>query len=94
MNGTEDIGEEETSGDPSHRYMFRTAPLRNLAVSVAFFHNGAFGSIEAAIKHHLNPAESARNYDPQKNHLPADLHVGPIEPVLEMDLDLLLQDPL
>jgi len=93
VNGTEDIGEEETSGDPSHRYMFRTAPLRNLAVSVAFFHNGAFGSIEAAIKHHLNPAESARNYDPQKNHLPADLHVGPIEPVLEMDLDPLLQDP-
>jgi cytochrome c peroxidase len=92
-NSTEDIGEEETSGDPSHRYMFRTAPLRNLAVAVAFFHNGAFGSIENAIKHHLNPIESARNYNPKMNHLASDLHVGPIEPVLAMGLDPLLQDP-
>jgi cytochrome c peroxidase len=93
-NGTEDFGEEETSGDPSHRYMFRTAPLRNLAVAVAFFHNGAFGSIENAIKHHLNPIESARNYNPKQNHLASDLHVGPIEPVLAMGIDPLLQDPL
>jgi cytochrome c peroxidase len=92
-NGTEDVGEEETSGDPSHRYMFRTAPLRNLAVAVAFFHNGAFGSIEHAIQHHLNPIESARTYNPKTNHLASDLHVGSIEPVLAMGLDPLLQDP-
>jgi cytochrome c peroxidase len=93
VNGTEDIGEEETSGDSSHRYMFRTAPLRNLAVAVAFFHNGAFGSIENAIQHHLHPLESARNYNPKRNHLASDLHVGPIEPVLAMGLDPLLQNP-
>ena len=41
-----------------------------------------------------NPIESARHYNPKTNHLASDLHVGPIEPVLAMGLDPLLQDPL
>src|SRR5262245_7105918 len=54
----EDFGVEQTTGDPTLRYMFRTAPLRNLAVAPALFHNGAFGSIEAAIEHHLDVLDS------------------------------------
>ncbi len=90
----EDFGVEQTTGDPSLRYMFRTAPLRNLAVSPAFFHNGAFGSIKAAIRHHLNVLHSARHYDPDKNDLPPDLSVGPIEPVLAAGIDPLLANPI
>jgi cytochrome c peroxidase len=90
----EDFGVEQTSGDPSQRYMFRTAPLRNLAVAPAFFHNGAFGSIGAAIEHHLDVVSSATHYKPHKNHLPADLHVGPISPVLAAGIDPALAAPL
>ncbi len=90
----EDFGVEQTTGDPSLRYMFRTAPLRNLAVATAFFHNGAFGSLEAAIEHHLDVSGSAMGYDPAKNDLPADLFVGPIEPVLAAGIDPLLADPI
>ena len=50
----EDFGFEQTEGDPALRYTFRTAPLRNLKVAPAFFHNGAFGTLEAAIAHHLD----------------------------------------
>jgi cytochrome c peroxidase len=89
----EDFGIEQTSGDSAQRYMFRTAPLRNLAVAPAFFHNGAFGSIRAAIRHHLDVVASARNYDPAANHLPSDLTVGPIEPVLAAGIDPLLAQP-
>ena len=89
----EDFGIEQTSGDAAQRYMFRTAPLRNLAVAPAFFHNGAFGSIAAAIRHHLDDEASARGYDPRANHLPADLAVGPIEPVLAAGIDPLLAEP-
>jgi len=89
----EDFGIEQTSGDSGQRYMFRTAPLRNLAVAPAFFHNGAFGSIAAAIRHHLDVEASARGYDPKANHLPADLSVGPIEPVLAAGIDPLLAQP-
>jgi cytochrome c peroxidase len=90
----EDFGVEQTTGDPSLRYMFRTAPLRNLAVAPAFFHNGAFGSIRAAIVHHLNVVQSATSYDPVRNRLPADLSVGPIEPVLDAGIDPQLANPI
>jgi cytochrome c peroxidase len=89
----EDFGIEQTSGDHNQRYMFRTAPLRNLAVAPAFFHNGAFGSIAAAIRHHLDVEASARNSEPRANQLPADLSVGPIEPVLAAGIDPLLAEP-
>ena len=90
----EDFGLQQTSGDPADRYMFRTAPLRNLAVSPRFFHNGAFESIEAAIEHHVDVRRSATGYKPRKQKLPGDLEVGPIEPVLAAGIDPLLADPI
>lgn len=88
----EDFGLEQVTGIETDRYMFRTAPLRNLAVMPAFMHNGAFVLLEDAIRHHLDPYKSARNYSPSS--LPPDLQgpVGPIEPVLDR-LDPLLQVP-
>jgi len=90
----EDFGAEQTTFDPGNRYMFRTAPLRNLAVASGFFHNGAFGSIEAAIRHHADIVASLANYEPVKNGVPADLSVGPGEPMLAAGLDPLLAQPL
>src|SRR5215469_7886301 len=79
----EDFGREEFSGFPADRYLFRTAPLRNLAVSPGFFHNGAFVRLEDAIRHHLDVRKSNLNYDPTKAGVPADLRtVGPSAPVL------------
>ena len=96
FNGTaanEDFGLEQVTGNSTDRYMFRTAPLRNVAVMPAFMHNGAFTSLEDAIRHHLDPYISARSYDP--GALPTDLQgpLGPIEPVLDR-LDPLLQTPI
>jgi cytochrome c peroxidase len=92
--GNEDLGRESTTGDPADRYAFRTAPLRNAAVAAAFMHDGAFTSLEAAIRHHLDAAQSARAYDPAAQGLPSDLSgpTGPIEPALAR-LDPLLQAP-
>ena len=69
----EDFGFEQTEGDPALRYTFRTAPLRNLKAVPAFFHNGAFGTLEAAIAHHLDVQHSLRSYDPDANNVPPDL---------------------
>ena len=82
----EDFGAQQISGDLADRYMFRTAPLRNIAVQPAFFHNGSFTTIEAAIRHHLNAVDSARRYDPTAAGIDRDLsraELGPIEPVLD-----------
>jgi cytochrome c peroxidase len=82
----EDFGAQQISGQDADRYMFRTAPLRNIAVQPAFFHNGSFTSIEGAIRHHLDPVRSARTYNPKTAGIDKDLmrrEMGPIEPVLE-----------
>ena len=75
----EDNGAMQISGDPSDQYKFRTAPLRNVGLSPAFFHNGAFGRLEDAIRFHINPMQS---YNPATAGIDADLYarVGPRVP--------------
>ena len=84
-NHDEDFGREELTGDPVDRYAFRTAPLRNIALQPAFFHNGAFTQLKDALRYHLNTRKLARNYDPVAAGLDKDLTVrlGPIDPVLK-----------
>jgi cytochrome c peroxidase len=91
----EDFGLEQVTGDPADRYKFRTAPLRNLAVAPAFFHNGAFTRLEDAVRHHLDVFQSARHYDAVAAGVAADLaqRLGPNEPVLAR-LDRRLRDPI
>jgi cytochrome c peroxidase len=91
----EDFGLEQVTGLTADRYKFRTAPLRNLAVAPAFFHNGAFTRLEDAVRHHLDVYDSAQGYDPRAAGVDRDLRMrlGPIEPVLAR-LDPLLRTPV
>jgi cytochrome c peroxidase len=91
----EDFGLEQVTGNPRDRYKFRTAPLRNVALSPAFFHNGAFTRLDDAIRHHLDVYASARSYDPKAAGVDRDLRMrlGPTEPVLDR-LDPLLRTPV
>jgi cytochrome c peroxidase len=59
-----DLGRARETGNDCDRFAFRTQPLRNVAITGPWMHNGAFMSLEAAVRHHLNPAESLRAYDP------------------------------
>lgn len=83
----EDFGFEQTEGDPALRYTFRTAPLRNLKVAPAYFHNGAFGTIAAAIAHHFDVPAALAAYDPADHGVPADLSEGPSDGILAAGLD-------
>ncbi|QJE01111.1 hypothetical protein HH212_14610 [Massilia forsythiae] len=90
----EDYGLEQVTGQPGDRYRFRTAPLRNVALQPAFFHNGAFTRLEDAVRHHLDPAGSLRGYDARRAGVAPDLAVrmAPIERVAAT-IDPLLQRP-
>jgi len=90
----EDFGAEQISGERSDRYKFRTSPLRNIALAPTFFHNGSFTRLEDAIAHHLDPAASARAYDPDAAGVALDLHLStaPAQKVLK-DLDPLVAQP-
>ncbi|MFB6374365.1 MAG: hypothetical protein ABEN55_14890, partial [Bradymonadaceae bacterium] len=52
-------------------FAFRTPPLRNCELTAPYMHSGAYKSIEAAIRHHLDPARSLANYD--GSHLPPEV---------------------
>jgi cytochrome c peroxidase len=89
----EDYGLEQASMVSDNRYKFRTAPLRNAALSPAYFHNGSFTDLEEAIRHHLDAYDSARDYSPVANGVDTDLtELGPIEPVLAK-LDTRIANP-
>lgn len=91
----EDFGLEQVTGDPSDRYKFRTSPLRNVALQPTYFHNGAFTTLEDAIRHHMDVFTSALNYDPAAAGVDGDLlaPMGPINPVLNR-VDPLLAQPI
>ena len=91
----EDFGKEQDTGDIADRYSFRTSPLRNVGLQPTFMHNGAFTSLETAIRHHLDVVGSVSSYNPAAHNLDADLTgpMGPIEPVLTR-LDPLLATPI
>ena len=75
--------------------MFRTSPIRNVALQAAFFHNGAFTQLEDAVRHHLDVFTSAQNYTPVAAGVDVDLtgQMGPLNPVLER-LDPILAAPI
>jgi cytochrome c peroxidase len=86
----EDFGLEDITGDPADRYKFRTSPLRNVAIQPTFMHNGAFTSLEAAIRHHLDVFASARAYDAATQGLDTDLTAA----AATLDTVLAAVDPL
>ena len=57
-----DHGRMGITADPADEFAFRTPPLRNVAATGPWMHNGAFSSLEDVIEHHLDPKESLRDY--------------------------------
>jgi cytochrome c peroxidase len=45
------------------KYAFRTPPLRNVELTAPYMHNGAYATLEAAVRHHLDPEGSLDRYD-------------------------------
>lgn len=57
-----DLGFYRETGNPEDRFAFRTPPLRNVAVTGPWMHNGAYSTLRKAVEHHLAPEESLRGY--------------------------------
>jgi cytochrome c peroxidase len=87
----EDFGLEQVTGNLADRYKFRTSPLRNVALQPTFGHNGAFVSLDAAIRHHLDVGASLQAYS--TDLLDDDLRgLGPMQSLLDR-LDSRLANP-
>ncbi|MGH7476123.1 MAG: cytochrome-c peroxidase [Longimicrobiales bacterium] len=91
----EDYGAEQDTGAETDRYEFRTSPLRNVAFQPTFMHNGAYLTLEQAIRHHLDLDGSLAAYTTEGLDLSLQAPVGPItaarsraHPLLDTPIDL------
>jgi cytochrome c peroxidase len=60
----EDFGHGAVTGSVDDRSTFRTPPLRNVELTAPYMHDGAYTTLEAAVRHYLDPAASLTTYDP------------------------------
>jgi cytochrome c peroxidase len=66
----EDFGRGRVTVRPEDNYKFRTPSLRNVATTGPWSHAGAYDTLEATVRHHLDPVGSLHSYDPGSANLP------------------------
>ncbi len=62
-NHARDEGRMRVTGDPADAYAFRTPSLRNVTLTAPYGHSGAYATLDAVIRHHLDPVAALRAYD-------------------------------
>ncbi|MEP7327211.1 MAG: cytochrome c peroxidase [Gemmatimonadota bacterium] len=62
-NAPEDRGRAEVTGLNQDRFAFRTPPLRNVAITGPWMHDGAYTTLVAAVAHYRNPTAAFVSYD-------------------------------
>jgi cytochrome c peroxidase len=72
-SGREDFGSENVTGDSNERYAFRVPPLRNVAFTAPYMHNGAFETLEEVIQHYNDKEISTAAFTGQNMTQAADL---------------------
>ena len=72
LNGQDDYGREQFTGDKADRYRFRTPTLRNVAITGPWGHDGAYNTLEGIVRHHLDAVNSLENYDTKQAVLPSN----------------------
>ncbi|WP_421701762.1 cytochrome-c peroxidase [Aliiroseovarius sp.] len=65
-----DTGRIRVTGRAEDAYRFRTPSLRNVALTAPYGHSGAYATLEAVVRHHLDPVAALRTYDPTQVLLP------------------------
>ncbi|MEE9425602.1 MAG: cytochrome c peroxidase [Methylococcales bacterium] len=70
-DGHDDFGRATITGNTEDRFSFRTPTLSNIALTAPYGHDGAYNTLEAVVKHHLDADISLQNYDQSQVVLPS-----------------------
>ena len=62
----DDRGRERVTANPAERFQFRTPPLRNVELTGPWMHDGAYTTLEAAVRHYIDVELALRSYDPSQ----------------------------
>ena len=65
-----DVGRMGASDRLEDAYRFRTPSLRNVALTAPYGHNGAYATLEAMLRHHLDPVAGFADWLPVMAALP------------------------
>ena len=84
-SGHEDFGREAETGDPEDRFKFRTPTLRNVELTGPWGHAGAYKSLEAVVRHQLDPVFHLENYDRAHAVLPSRPDLDALDFVVQDD---------
>ena len=89
---SEDFGRlRETKADDD-KFAFRTPSLLNVEVTGPWSHAGAYTSLEAVVRHNLDPEISMSNYDPSQLNQAGIQNLDKIQSNTQKALDKLLVD--
>ncbi len=58
-----DVGRGRVTGAEDDFYRFRTPSLRNITETGPYGHGGAYATLEAVVRHHLDPVSALNAYD-------------------------------
>ena len=92
--GGRDFGRYGVTGAYGDLYAFRTPPLRNVALSGPWGHDGAYSTLEAMVRHHLGPARSLLAYDPDTHLSNPELQASFKDDPFTLLTTLVTLDPL
>lgn len=73
--GNDDFGRERVTGDPAHRRLFKTPPMRNVELTAPYGHGGQFATLKAIVVHYDSIDTRLGEYD-----------VSQVEPALRATL--------
>lgn len=58
-----DFGFGDIAGNEFYRFSFRVPPLRNVELTAPYFHDGAYPTLEAVVRHYNDIPVALRSYD-------------------------------
>ena len=65
-DGRDDFGRFRQTGNPAHRYAFKTPPLRNVELTGPYGHDGAIPDLRNWVDHYSQSDVKLRAYDPNQ----------------------------
>ncbi|MEN8892532.1 cytochrome-c peroxidase [Planktotalea arctica] len=80
-----DVGRMGESDALEDAYRFRTPPLRNVALTAPYGHNGAFPTLKSMIEHHADPIASKAKWTRDMADLPSAPWLSAIDYVIQSD---------
>jgi cytochrome c peroxidase len=80
-----DVGHMGKSDLLEDAYRFRTPMLRNVALTAPYGHNGAYGTLEGIVRHHLDPIGSLDSWRKDMAALPKAEWLEPVDFAVQAD---------